>query len=241
MTEQPAIEAIRQRAEEALNDDAIMVPIVELTAMARDVLALLAEIARLTSPVGSQTLLTPDERRRIKDGAHRAINTPDLEWARDMVMFLAYSIMEYDAALSAVEADLRRKDAALRDLSNPKDFPEGEEATLLLGEVMSIARAALAVSPSEPVPQQADPRFPHHVEGCICPRFGDIAPSLVADLTCPVHGVDGTDPGDVEWYCTRCGGEGVQESDRPGWEEPGEFVNCHACGGSGNRRDQRVF
>lgn len=41
-----------------------------------------------------------------------------------------------------------------------------------------------------------DPMFPHHVEGCICPRFRDIAPSLIADLTCPVHGVNGTDPGD---------------------------------------------
>ena len=42
-----------------------------------------------------------------------------------------------------------------------------------------------------------DERFPHHVEGCICPRFKDIAPDLIADLTCPVHGVGGTDPGDV--------------------------------------------
>jgi hypothetical protein len=42
-----------------------------------------------------------------------------------------------------------------------------------------------------------DPRFPHHVSGCICPRFKDIAPSLLADLTCPVHGVEGASPGDV--------------------------------------------
>jgi hypothetical protein len=41
-----------------------------------------------------------------------------------------------------------------------------------------------------------DSRFPHHVEGCICPRFTDIAPSLVADLACPIHGVNGTEPGD---------------------------------------------
>lgn len=34
---------MRERAEDALNDDAIMVPIVELTAMAKDVLALLRE------------------------------------------------------------------------------------------------------------------------------------------------------------------------------------------------------
>jgi len=42
----------------------------------------------------------------------------------------------------------------------------------------------------------ADERFPFHVEGCICPRFSDVAPNLIADLTCPVHGIDGTDPGD---------------------------------------------
>lgn len=41
-----------------------------------------------------------------------------------------------------------------------------------------------------------DPFFPSHVEDCICPRFRDIAPSLIADLTCPVHGINGTDPGD---------------------------------------------
>lgn len=42
-----------------------------------------------------------------------------------------------------------------------------------------------------------NPEFPNHVEGCICPRFKDIAPQLIADLTCPVHGVNGTNPGDI--------------------------------------------
>jgi hypothetical protein len=41
-----------------------------------------------------------------------------------------------------------------------------------------------------------DQDFPFHVEGCICPRFKDVAPNLVADLTCPIHGVQGSDPGD---------------------------------------------
>lgn len=44
---------------------------------------------------------------------------------------------------------------------------------------------------------QSDERFPNHTEGCICPRFRDIAPALIADLTCPVHGGNGTNPGDV--------------------------------------------
>ena len=33
---------------------------------------------------------------------------------------------------------------------------------------------------------------------CTCPRFRDLpAGTIIADLTCPVHGVNGTDPGDV--------------------------------------------
>src|SRR5262252_9479419 len=31
---------------------------------------------------------------------------------------------------------------------------------------------------------------------CICPRFSDLPEgTIIADLTCPIHGVDGTDPG----------------------------------------------
>jgi hypothetical protein len=34
---------------------------------------------------------------------------------------------------------------------------------------------------------------------CICPRFRDTGGVRIADLCCPVHGVDGTDPGDGYW------------------------------------------
>jgi hypothetical protein len=34
---------------------------------------------------------------------------------------------------------------------------------------------------------------------CICPRFSDTGGFRIADLCCPVHGVDGTDPGDGYW------------------------------------------
>jgi len=34
---------------------------------------------------------------------------------------------------------------------------------------------------------------------CICPRFRDTGGFRIADLTCPVHGVNGTDPGDGYW------------------------------------------
>lgn len=45
---------------------------------------------------------------------------------------------------------------------------------------------------------QENPRF-IRPEGCICPQFTDIGDYRIADLTCPVHGVDGTDPGDGFW------------------------------------------
>lgn len=34
---------------------------------------------------------------------------------------------------------------------------------------------------------------------CICPRFRDTGGYRIADLTCPVHGVDGPEPGDGYW------------------------------------------
>ena len=43
-----------------------------------------------------------------------------------------------------------------------------------------------------------DPRF-IRPEGCICPMFTDIGEYRIADLTCPIHGVDGTEPGDGFW------------------------------------------
>ena len=43
-----------------------------------------------------------------------------------------------------------------------------------------------------------NPRFVRP-EGCICLMFTDIGERRIADLTCPVHGVDGSDPGDGFW------------------------------------------
>ncbi len=40
--------------------------------------------------------------------------------------------------------------------------------------------------------------------------------------------------------CTHCGGEGVCEDNcDPLWYEP--FHKCHACNGTGNRKDQVIF
>lgn len=43
-----------------------------------------------------------------------------------------------------------------------------------------------------------NPRF-IRPEGCICPMFDDIGEYRIADLTCPVHGDEGSDPGDGFW------------------------------------------
>lgn len=37
------------------------------------------------------------------------------------------------------------------------------------------------------------------IKRCICPRFTDTGGFRIADLACPVHGVDGTEPGDGYW------------------------------------------
>jgi hypothetical protein len=34
---------------------------------------------------------------------------------------------------------------------------------------------------------------------CNCPRFADTGGFRIADLTCPIHGIDGTEPGDGWW------------------------------------------
>lgn len=46
----------------------------------------------------------------------------------------------------------------------------------------------------------------------------------------------------MEWACTRCGGEGIQENDDPLWhgfDTP--FIDCEACNGTGERKHQTVF
>jgi hypothetical protein len=47
---------------------------------------------------------------------------------------------------------------------------------------------------------------------------------------------------DDDLECTHCGGEGTcDDGADPLWSCPDELHSCHACGGSGNRKDQRVF
>ena len=42
--------------------------------------------------------------------------------------------------------------------------------------------------------------------------------------------------------CTHCGGEGDCDANaNPLWDCDDQFHPCHACGGSGKRRDQRIF
>ncbi len=42
--------------------------------------------------------------------------------------------------------------------------------------------------------------------------------------------------------CTHCGGDGICDANaNPMWDCDDLPHACHACGGSGNRRDQRIF
>lgn len=45
-----------------------------------------------------------------------------------------------------------------------------------------------------------------------------------------------------ERECTHCGGEGTCDANAdPLWDCDDNPHPCHACSGSGNRRDQRIF
>ena len=45
-----------------------------------------------------------------------------------------------------------------------------------------------------------------------------------------------------ELECTHCGGEGTcEDGSDPLGNCPDESHRCHACGGSGRRRDQTIF
>jgi hypothetical protein len=62
-------------------------------------------------------------------------------------------------------------------------------------------------------------------EGCICPMFRDTGGFRIADLTCPVHGVHGTDPGDGQWlpgHCVACGSADIFYDTTGGW-------SCRSC------------
>jgi len=47
---------------------------------------------------------------------------------------------------------------------------------------------------------------------------------------------------ECEWECTYCGGEGTcEEGSDPLLTCPDDPHPCHACGGSGDRKDQTIF
>lgn len=65
-----------------------------------------------------------------------------------------------------------------------------------------IGRTMRRVSlPPDAVPGTFVAPTPENVEEptCNCPRFSDTGGFRIADLTCPIHGVNGTDPGDGMW------------------------------------------
>ena len=47
---------------------------------------------------------------------------------------------------------------------------------------------------------------------------------------------------DPEWYCTHCNGDGMcYDGSDPLGDCPDEIHPCHACNGSGRRKDQWLF
>jgi hypothetical protein len=51
-----------------------------------------------------------------------------------------------------------------------------------------------------------------------------------------------TDDEDFDWQCTHCGGDGTCEDGADPLDRcPDEPHPCHACRGSGNRKDQWLF
>jgi len=65
----------------------------------------------------------------------------------------------------------------------------------MLDLINTLEQARLAV---ERLAEELDPERPV-TDACICPRFTDTGGFRIANLTCPVHGVNGTHPGDDYW------------------------------------------
>ena len=64
------------------------------------------------------------------------------------------------------------------------------DAAVQVRNVSAVLTAALDALEAEDVQPKAL---------CICPHFRDTGGFRIADLTCPVHGVNGTEPGDGPW------------------------------------------
>lgn len=178
-----------------------------------------AEVTRLQEE--NEVLATElAEERTLHQGMLERLDSLERDW-----QMYSHEVQDEAARADGAEARLANAEKALREIAgrNGFDTVDGKTAREALavchpatltgeeqaaaGENPSPASATCGRYPlhgepsSSPVSAvegdaRTDPRFPHHIEGCICPRFKDIAPNLIADLTCPVHGVDGTDPGD---------------------------------------------
>jgi DnaJ-class molecular chaperone len=75
------------------------------------------------------------------------------------------------------------------------------------------------------------------------PHATDHAPdcAIWGDCVQPYRDEDFDDEGFV-LTCTHCGGEGTCDANAdPLWDCGYVDHPCHACGGSGERRDQRIF
>jgi hypothetical protein len=85
------------------------------------------------------------------------------------------------AALDKELADLRAENTRLQTIIEKSHNPP----ITYFGPMPPITKDIDLVPAGEPL--------------CICKKFRDTGGYRVADLNCPIHGVEGTDPGDGPW------------------------------------------
>jgi hypothetical protein len=117
-----------------------------------------------------------------------------LEWICDREPALVLEAMQ--AVVAAERDDLKRwHDIHAEGASGLLERAEKAEAeaAVMRGQLEQLGfpfdTGALAAAEREP--------------NCICPHFTDTGGFRIADLTCPVHGPSGTNPGDGPWDAER--------------------------------------
>jgi hypothetical protein len=102
-------------------------------------------------------------------------------------------VFEVGALVAEVYAD-QIAEAAAAERARIRRLAAEHEAQYLIDRGTHADFAAFAdllrEGGAEPGPQAAE---------CICVRFRDTGGFRIADLACPVHGVNGTEPGDGYW------------------------------------------
>ena len=94
-----------------------------------------------------------------------------------------------DAFITQARTDLPRLLAAVERVLELAERPSTGIPPVVICEVISQALLGEAGAQVQPATKPT----------CICTRFRDTGGFRIADLTCPVHGIGGTKPGDGYW------------------------------------------